>query len=62
VRLWQRRRREEERPVEEPQPPVRPVELPKLAGGGEQLRKAFLDRLERRDDEREDEPGSKLSA
>ena len=53
MRLWQRKRREDEAPVEEPQPPARPVELPKLAEGGEQLRKAFLERLEQRDEDKE---------
>jgi hypothetical protein len=53
VRLWQRKRREDERPAEEPRPAARPVELPKLAEGGEQLRKAFLERLEQRNEDKE---------
>jgi hypothetical protein len=47
VRLWPRKPRQQEQLV--PEPPARPAALPKLAEGGEQLRKAFLERLERRE-------------
>jgi hypothetical protein len=52
VRLWPRKRKQEQEQKPPPAPPP-PRELPKLPQGGEQLRKAFLAKLESRSEEQE---------